>query len=213
MGDTNRRLPQAKIADALEEIVTAVDPDGGGGVPGYQLPQKRIAYILEKLAKKIDQDGGIYAKVPTHICTSGEYSVITGEPSVENPEKDVFYFVPNGSSSDDMFDEWIWDGEHWERFGSGGALATMLAELTDVQVNNLEDGQSLIYDATTGKWINGTVTAGTTYTFAEGDVDGAFSVTPEGGQAQTVNVHGLRSICFGEESSPIILDGGTLDDD
>ena len=213
MGETNNRLPQAKIADALEGIVSAIDPEGSDGIEGYKLPQKRIAFILDRLAKKIDQDGGIYAKVPTHICTSGEYSVITGEPNIENPEKDTFYLVPNGTSGDDMFDEWIWDGEHWERFGSGGALATALAGLSDVQIANLEDGQSLIYDAATGKWINGTVTAGTTYTFAEGDVDGAFSVTPEGGSAQTVSVHGLRSICFGDDSSPIILDGGCLDDD
>ncbi len=213
MADKNRQLPQAKIADALDSIVSAIDPEGSGSVEGYKLPQKRIAYILDKLAKKIDQDGGIYAKVPTHICTSGEYGVITGEPNIENPEKDVFYLVPNGTAGDDMFDEWIWDGEHWERFGSGGSLATALSTLSDVQIADIEDGQSLIYDAATGKWINATVTAGTTYTFAEGDVDGAFSVQADGGSAQTVKVHGLRSICFGEESSPIILNAGTLDDD
>lgn len=213
MGEKNRRLPQAKIADALDSIVEAVDPEGSSGIEGYLLPQKRIAFILDRLAKKIDQEGGIYAKVPTHICTSEEYSVITGEPVIENPEKDVFYLVPNGTSGEDMFDEWIYDGEHWERFGTGGALATALAGLTDVQLSAIEDGQSLIYDAATGKWTNGTVTAGTTYTFAEGDVDGAFSVTPAGGAEQSVAIHGLRAICFGDESEPIILNAGSLDDD
>ena len=36
----------------------------------------------------------------------------------------------------------------------------------------------------------------TTYTFAEGTVDGAFSVTPSGGSAQTVNIHGLGSNAY-----------------
>lgn len=36
----------------------------------------------------------------------------------------------------------------------------------------------------------------TTYTFAEGTTNGAFSVTPKGGTAQTVSVHGLGSAAY-----------------
>lgn len=36
----------------------------------------------------------------------------------------------------------------------------------------------------------------TTYTFAEGTTDGAFSVTPSGGTAQSVKVHGLKSAAY-----------------
>jgi len=39
---------------------------------------------------------------------------------------------------------------------------------------------------------------GTTYEFSEGDKDGAFTVTPDGGEAQTVMIHGLQSFCFDE---------------
>lgn len=42
---------------------------------------------------------------------------------------------------------------------------------------------------------------GTEYAFAEGEVKGAFEVTPEGGEAQTVKVHGLQDICFEEALS------------
>lgn len=35
------------------------------------------------------------------------------------------------------------------------------------------------------------ITPGTTYTFAEGSTDGAFSVTPAGGSAQSVPIHGV----------------------
>lgn len=36
----------------------------------------------------------------------------------------------------------------------------------------------------------------TTYTFAEGTTDGAFSVTPSGGTAQSVSIHGLGSAAY-----------------
>ena len=36
----------------------------------------------------------------------------------------------------------------------------------------------------------------TTYTFAEGSTNGAFSVTPSGGSAQTVSIHGLGTAAY-----------------
>jgi len=41
----------------------------------------------------------------------------------------------------------------------------------------------------------------TTYTFAEGSTNGAFSVTPSGGSAQSVPVHGLKSAAYTESSA------------
>lgn len=46
--------------------------------------------------------------------------------------------------------------------------------------------------------IHGGGGGGTTYAFAEGDVNGAFSVTPAGGHPQSVRVHGLQDHCFEE---------------
>lgn len=41
----------------------------------------------------------------------------------------------------------------------------------------------------------------TTYTFAEGTTNGAFSVTPKGGTAQTVSVHGLGSAAYTDSTA------------
>lgn len=44
--------------------------------------------------------------------------------------------------------------------GSGTGGATSLAGLSDVIISNLSDGQSLVYNAAAGKWINNTVSSG-----------------------------------------------------
>lgn len=63
--------------------------------------------------------------------------------------------------------------------------------------------------------INGTATKiyapedqDTTYTFAEGAIDGAFQVTPKGGQAQSIAIHGLGSAAY-EDVSTGVADGDT----
>lgn len=54
-----------------------------------------------------------------HICASGEYNNQTLVPIIEFPEENVFYLVPNGGSNSDLFDEWIWTNNNWEKFGIG----------------------------------------------------------------------------------------------
>lgn len=51
----------------------------------------------------------------------------------------------------------------------------------------------------------------TTYTFAEGSTDGAFSVTPSGGSAQSVSIHGLGSAAYAATTAfvPAKPDGST----
>ena len=46
---------------------------------------------------------------------------------------------------------------------------------------------------------SGFVTTNTTYTFAEGTTNGAFKVTPSGGSAQTVTIHGLNGHTLGAD--------------
>lgn len=38
---------------------------------------------------------------------------------------------------------------------TGGGGSSTLAGLTDVDISNPSDGQTLVYDATSGKWVNG----------------------------------------------------------
>ena len=64
---------------------------------------------------------------------------------------------------------------------------------------------TLTYDdtiGTGGAWvINSATDINTTYTFAEGSTNGAFSVTPSGGSAQTVSIHGLGSAAYTDSSA------------
>ena len=47
------------------------------------------------------------------------------------------------------------------------------------------------------KWVvNDNIDTNTTYTFAEGSVNGKFSVTPSGGTAQAVKIHGLANSAY-----------------
>jgi len=45
--------------------------------------------------------------------------------------------------------------EFSEDEGGGGGGSTTLAGLTDVDISNPSDGQTLVYNATSGKWENG----------------------------------------------------------
>ena len=58
--------------------------------------------------------------VAVHICTSTEYDHETGMPTISNPEEGTFYLVPVEGSTGDLFAEWFWVNNAWERFGGGG---------------------------------------------------------------------------------------------
>jgi len=79
-------------------------------------------------------------------------------------------------------------------------------------------GRTYIQTITTDKFghITGVATAtetvtDTTYTFAEGSVNGEFSVTPLGGTASQVKVHGLDTAAYKDVSTSIPA-SGTADD-
>lgn len=50
----------------------------------------------------------------------------------------------------------------------------------------------------------------TTYTFAEGSTNGAFSVTPSGGSASSVKIHGLGTMAYAATSSYVAKAGDTM---
>ena len=51
----------------------------------------------------------------------------------------------------------------------------------------------------------------TTYTFASGTTNGAFSVTPSGGTAQSVSIYGLKSAAYTESGDYVKLSPGTVE--
>ena len=54
-----------------------------------------------------------------HICTSEEYDATSKTPTIEKPNTSLIYLVPTSEESGDLFDEFVWTGEAWERFGAG----------------------------------------------------------------------------------------------
>ena len=68
--------------------------------------------------------GGTVSLDFIHICGQDEYDSQTLEPTVELPEENIFYLVPNSGSDNDLFDEWIYVDDEWEKFGIGKIGAT-----------------------------------------------------------------------------------------
>lgn len=116
---------RSRAEDILHVTLGDMDPSV------LQPPQSRVEVLLQRLYNEIGETGG---KIKIHICSSDEYDHESGMPTVEDPEENVFYLVPTGTETDDMYDEWIFTvGNRWEKFGSGGGGSGV----SDVQVNGV----------------------------------------------------------------------------
>ena len=81
----------------------------------------------------------------------------TGDSATEVTPNDTTSTIDNIKA---MFG--FWTDAYVTALGSGGSIsaAVYLSQLADVALSNPTDGQALVYDATTGKWKNGTVSSG-----------------------------------------------------
>lgn len=112
---------RSRVENILNSMLGKVDP-------ADLLPaQSRVEAILMALDNKIDELGDLAGKLPIHICTSGEYNQLTGIPTIENPEVDIFYLVPDGTGND-LYTEWIYTGDKWEYFGEKSQRAIDAAD-------------------------------------------------------------------------------------
>lgn len=130
--------------------------------------------------------------------------------------------------------EYIFDGTNWKEFGDEGSYA--LKTITVTAGDGLTGGGNLEANRTISHAVPNTVASDVTaaantfvkavtfdqfghvtsiqtgeatgYTFAEGNVNGAFSVTPDGGSAQSVTIHGLGEAAF-VDMADAIADGDT----
>lgn len=174
-------------------------------------PQSREEKLLHAILDKMNiGGGGSGGGLSIHYCTDGEYNQITGVPTIENPSETTFYLVPTGKGDNNLYDEWVYADGKWERFGSGSHVAASIASLSDVVTIAPQDGQVLVYDSDLGKWKN--AAGGKTYTFSEGEENGAFKVVSSDGTEQTVTVHGLLPFCFSGNEDDTIFDSGSIDD-
>lgn len=66
------------------------------------------------------------------------------------------------------------------------------------------------YGHVTGATYAAETVTDTTYTFSEGSTDGAFSVTPSGGNAQSVAIHGLANIATSGNVNDLVQTSGDI---
>ena len=65
-----------------------------------------------------------------HICTAQEYNQTTRVPTIANPSTKIIYLVPSAdTASSDLFIEWIYADDGWERFGSAAMDITGKADI------------------------------------------------------------------------------------
>lgn len=58
------------------------------------------------------------SSLPIHICSVQEYDSTTRIPTIQSPEKNMFYLVPAADgTSPNMFMEYIYINNDWEIFG------------------------------------------------------------------------------------------------
>lgn len=53
----------------------------------------------------------------SHICSSSEYSNLTGVPTISSPDETTFYFTPD-ISGEDIFHIYVYQNNAWSLFGS-----------------------------------------------------------------------------------------------
>lgn len=59
------------------------------------------------------------ASLSLHICSQAEVS--NGLPNIASPDEKTIYLVPAASATTgNLYDEYIYVDDHWEKFGSGG---------------------------------------------------------------------------------------------
>lgn len=66
--------------------------------------------------------------IKTYICGIGEYSVLTGLPTILNPDQNTFYLVPGENG----YNEYYYKNGNWELFGSA-----------DIVLKNLKDASAI----------------------------------------------------------------------
>ena len=65
---------------------------------------------------------GESSSLPIQILSADDIDEETGEPNINTPVENTFYLTPSSEEGNDMFDEWIYINDGWEKFGSGGSF-------------------------------------------------------------------------------------------
>ena len=76
--------------------------------------------------------GGESGGLSIHICSANEYDSNTKTPTITAPAADTIYLVPTGSTTGDLFSEWIYVDSAWERIGGTSIDLSQYATKTDL---------------------------------------------------------------------------------
>lgn len=111
------------------------------------------------------------AGLSIHIC--GQNEVSNGLPNISEPDETSIYLVPAAnSSSGDLYDEYVYVGNNWEKFGGGGSsidLSSYAPKTSPVFTGSISLGrasQSTVGEGSVAEGYN--ATASGNYSHAEG---------------------------------------------
>lgn len=93
---------------------------------------------------------------------------------------------------------------------SGGANLTLTPSSGSANTVGLSGSGATTVSFSDGKITISSTDNNTTYTFGEGTTNGAFTVTPSSGEAQSVKIHGLGSAAYTASSAYATAAQGTL---
>lgn len=122
----------SRVESILKALINSEEPSR------TDIPQSRVEYLLMQLAGSA---GG--GSLPIRILTDGEYSTLTGIPTISDPEENTLYLVPGDGSASNLFSEWIYVNNSWENIGrssntlKGSSLTLGQTTMTEQQLQNL----------------------------------------------------------------------------
>ena len=142
-----------------EGIQRMVGGAGGGSVSGGGISSSDLAGLATQMW--VNQN---YLSIEFFSSLFKAYAPAetTGDPDVE--------VTPNGGDTSTITNIKAMFGFWTEQYisalgqgqGGGGGGATALIDLVDVAISNPTDGQALVYNANTGKWVNSSIQGGST---------------------------------------------------
>lgn len=136
------------VVDILSQISTATP------IPyNEQAAQNILNRNTPVTGNMVGSDGKVYNIVDLLKGISGGSGVLKYKGSVATYED-----LPNDAEVGDVYNvlsdgkNYAWTGTEWDDFG--GAVTVALSACTDVQLTNLANGDSLVWNSTLQKWVN-----------------------------------------------------------
>lgn len=155
-----KTLSRDKIQRMIGQLPASMGSSGGGGSDGVSAAWIEQNYISKAFFNRLFTIHGTTTEVDpeTEEETTVETTVLPND--TETTVTDIQALFGFWSSS-------FVSALGKSSGGGGGGGATALTDLVDIAISNPTDGQALVYNANTGKWVNSSIQGGST---AWGDI-------------------------------------------